>query len=164
MDQHPDLGETNRAHEVGNLAIQVVAECWPQFIENDSGNWLDLHGVDGWLNHVPVQVKADARLSGSGNLYHEKYKRTYEHRNDPLGDPWRISPCWAVNLIVVTHYMAYVISIDAIVRAGIGTRLTQINDTSVGYLIPLDTLEIKTQMPHTHRMEAKKPTLKAPPL
>jgi hypothetical protein len=139
-----------RAHDLGVFAVEIVEELWPGFIENTSGNWLDLHGLDGWLDRVPVQIKADTACARTGNFYHEHYKKTYEGRNDPLSDPWRISPCWAVNLIFVTSFKAYVVSVDAFARAAFGKPLTKILDTSAGFLVPMSEVTIKEEREHRY--------------
>ena len=148
------MWKEGRAHDLGVFAVEIVEELWPGFIENTSGNWLDLHGIDGWLDHVPIQIKADTACARTGNLYHEHYKKTYERRNDPLSDPWRISPCWAVNLIFVTNYKAYVVSVDAFARAAIGRPVTQILPTSIGVLVPMSAVDIKEERDHDHSLDS----------
>ena len=144
----------SKANDLGDFAVSVVKELWPEFIENPSASWLDLHGIDGYLNHVPVQVKADRNIPITGNFYKEHYKKTYEGRTDHQGDPWRITPFYAVNLIFVTSYKAYIVSVDAFARAAIGRPVTQIRPTSIGVLVPMSAVDIKEERDHDHSLDS----------
>ena len=141
-----------RANDLGVFAIKIVQELWPEFVENESGNWLDLHGTDGHLRHAPVQIKADRAMTKTGNFYKEHYKKTYESNRDASLQDWRITPCYAVNLIFVTDYKAYVVSVDAFARAAIGLPVTQIKPTSIGVLVPMSAVDIKEERDHPYSL------------
>ena len=143
-----------RADALGLKAEKICLEIWgDEFIRNESGNWLDLHGLDGWLRHVPVQIKGDRTLAKTKNFYKEHYKKTYETTKDTSLDDWRITPCYAMNLIFVTAYKAYVVSIDAFARGAIGRQVRQIKPTSIGVLVPMSAVDIKEECNHSHSLE-----------
>lgn len=145
--------EGTTANDLGVFAEQVVAELWPDnFVTNTSGNWLDLHGVDGHWHHQPVQIKADRAIPETGNFYKEQYKKTHGTNASPSLKPWRISPCYAEYLIFVTDMKAYVISVDAFAREAIGKRLTQINPTSLGILVPMGAVDICEERDHKYKL------------
>ena len=143
-----------RASDLGRKAEEICLEIWgDEFIRNESGNWLDLHGVDGHLRHAPVQIKGDRTLAKTRNFYKEHYKKTYETKRDTSLDDWRITPCYAVNLIFITAYKAYVVSIDSFARAAIGRQVRQIKDTSIGVLVPMSAVDIKEERTHNHSLK-----------
>ena len=145
--------EGTTANDLGLFAEKIVKELWPEdFVTNESGSWLDLHGVDGHWHHQPVQIKADTAIPETRNFYKEMFKKTHGPNTSPSLKPWRISPCYAEYLIFVTDMKAYVISVDSFAREAIGKRLTQINPTSLGILVPMDTVDIHEERDHEYHL------------
>jgi hypothetical protein len=146
----------SRANSLGKVAVVIVKELWPEFSdvsEYKNATYLDKAGIDGWLNHVPVQIKADRNIAIKGNFYKEHYKKTYENRTVHQGDPWRITPFYAVNLVFITSYKAYIVSVDAFARAAIGRPVTQVLPTSIGVLVPISEVDIQEERDHDHSLD-----------
>lgn len=122
--------------EMGNFGEETAAKLWNvKLVERGSDE--DKSGVDGYLeNGVSVQIKADQKITKTGNLYHEIYEKSIAHSDQT----WRHSPNNAQVIIFVTNGVAYKIATDDLALAEKGLPLTQISETSMGFLLSLDRI------------------------
>ena len=131
--------------KTGQRGVTIARFLWPHLKLVEQGGDEDRRGTDGYgfglFGEEKVQIKFDARIAQSGNVYHEIWEKT-KGRPD---QGWRPSPHDARWFIFVTEGNAWLISTDTLARVEIGLRLTKISETSAGFLIPLSVLEGQCQ-------------------
>ena len=122
--------------KVGEWA-EKIAEYLFSYIKTDIQE--DKNGTNGYLNNKAIQIKGDLEMAKTNNFYKEIFEKTYKT------DTWRNSPYnAAININVTNNYLVIVSEID--VKTTIkeyNIPLRQINETSKGYLIPLNWLNYK---------------------
>lgn len=106
---------------------------WPSLTLTSCGGYEDKNGIDAYDNGKSIQIKYDRMIAETRNIYHEFYEKT---KGKP-DQEWRPSPHQAQIYIFVTQGFAVRISIDYLARAERDLRLILINETSMGFLIPL---------------------------
>mgnify|MGYP003395940977 CR=1 FL=1 len=101
----------------------------------------DRRGTDarsfGLFGNERVQIKFDATIAKSGNLYHELYEKTKGKEQQR----WRVSPHLAEWYIFTTVGMAWLIPVDVMAEVETGLRLTCILKSSIGLLFPFTAVE-----------------------
>ena len=104
----------------------------------ETGGKEDRGGVDGWLGDTPVQLKTDTEIARSGKLYFEILEKT---KGQP-GQHWRPSPVApGATYIFISQGLALRIPSRAYIQAKQGRSMSEVNETSQGYLIPIAILE-----------------------
>ena len=133
--------------EVGRRGAQIARRLWPSIRLLHEGEAEDRNGTDAILGPLRVQIKTDATIARTHNLYVELFEKT-------AGKPqqrWRCSPSKADRYIFVTEGFAVWVDVDrlaaAIAAAG---ELRDISETSIGILVPLNKVEPKTVMSHNY--------------
>ena len=116
----------------GELGEQIATKLWPN-LKLVSDNALNRRGIDAYLEGTPMQIKYDATISKTGNLYHEIYEKDANH---PEQD-WRHSPNTAEMVIFIAGDFAYKVSISDLALAERNLPLIEIKPTSMGFLIPI---------------------------
>jgi hypothetical protein len=121
---------------MGEFGEETAAKLWNvKLVQRGSGE--DRSGIDGYLeNGLSVQIKADQKITKTGNLYHEIYEKTIDRPEQQ----WRHSPNSAQVIIFVTNGVAYKVHTDDLAVAENGLVLTQISETSMGFLLSLDRI------------------------
>ena len=126
------------------MGERIVKTLFPELvvatIHEDKG------GLDGRIGNLTVQVKADQRISQSGNLYHEYWERTHE------GQPWRRSPASVDIFYFITEGFWIDLNANDLAILEVGLTMARIKprgqDTSIGVLIPLS--RVATERRHLH--------------
>jgi hypothetical protein len=151
--------------KLSRFGEKIVKELWPGFHnvkEEANATYLDKKGIDGWLNtfhthsvngQQTVQIKTDTVIAESKNFYKEHYKKTFGTSIPLAAQDWRISPIYADYHIFVTAYKAYIVTVHAFALAAIGRRLTKINDSSIGVLVPMSEVDIKEERDHRYSLD-----------
>ena len=124
---------TNQVDAIGQRAAGTL---WPlRWAEPGAKD--DRKGVDGWMGDTPVQLKTDTEIARSGRLYFEIHEKT---KGQP-GQPWRPSPVVpGTTYIFISLGLALRIPWAAYLQAKQGRSISQVNETSQGYLIPIPSL------------------------
>ena len=121
--------------DVGKRAVRIATQLWDLKLET-GGSDLDKKGMDATMGSRRIQIKGDKRIAETNNLYLELSEKT-PGRED---QPWRHSPCMADDYIFVTNGWAVLVSWNALSKAMIGRAVMKISETSIGLLIPFDSL------------------------
>ncbi len=128
----------------GELGEKIVKELWPDLKLTESGGVDDKNGIDGFLNGKKIQIKYDATIARTGNIYIELYEKTINRAYQE----WRTSKVNADSYIFVTIGNAYLITVNALAEAVKTLSLSgelkcrAISDTSIGFLIPISKIKI----------------------
>lgn len=117
----------------GKLGEHIATKLWVNLKLTSSNDSLNKAGIDGYLDGLPVQIKYDATITKTGNLYHEIYEKS---ANRPEQD-WRHSPNTAKLSIFITEDYAYKVSTHNLAMAERNLSLRQISPTSMGFLVPI---------------------------
>jgi hypothetical protein len=122
--------------DIARFGEDIAVKIWNvKLVERGSDK--DRSGVDGYLdNGLSVQIKADQRITKTGNLYHEIYEKSIGHYEQA----WRHSPNNAQVIIFVTNGVTYKVNTDDLAVAENGLPLTQISETSMGFLLSVDRI------------------------
>lgn len=123
----------------GDLGRAIAKKLWPSITLVDGGSPIDKMGVDAYDGEYALQIKYDATIAKTNNLYHEIYEKSV-NRPDQA---WRNSPHKCDGYIFCTSTFALRVSVDTLAVAQKGRILQQISSTSMGFLIPIDDLSAK---------------------
>lgn len=128
----------------GRLGEMIATNLWPDIVMFPSGGKRDKAGTDAMLHGSSVQIKYDAKIAVTGNLYVEHFEKTVGCE----GQDWRTSPSDADWYIFVTTNKAYRVKTSEIKKASEGKDVKEINSTSRGILIPINSIPITESKAH----------------
>ena len=115
------------------IGRKAAGSLWPIRWAEQGGSD-DRKGIDGWLGDSAVQLKTDTEIARSGKLYFEIHEKT-------KGQPeqhWRPSPSVpGTTYIFISLGLALRIPWSAYIQARQGRSMSEVNETSQGYLIPI---------------------------
>ena len=126
----------------GRIGERIAKNLWPDLVMEHSGGVRDKAGTDATLHGQKVQIKYDARIAISQNLYVEHFEKTTEEQD------WRISPSDADWYIFITTNKAYRVKASEIKIASEGKDAKPISGTSCGILIPINSIPITEVKAH----------------
>lgn len=129
-------GGLNLQRNDGRQAELKATQLWPELRLTPSGGTEDRQGIDGYFNGQAVQIKYDATIAKTGNIYHELWEKSV---NNP-DQEWRHSPGLVDLYIFLTDRFAVMATVNSLALAERDRRLTQISPTSMGFLIPIAEL------------------------
>lgn len=127
---------------IGGMAEKVAKILWPEIELVPSGSEEDFSGIDAYIGTIAIQIKGDGTIAKSEKIFHEIYKKTGEWSSfGESNAQWRWSPSKADVYIFVTRGFAVRVELNDLVRVeahgGRLRELIQINETAIGFLIPL---------------------------
>jgi len=120
------------------MGERIAVNLWPDIKMFATGGSRDKAGTDAMLRGESVQIKYDAKIAITQNLYVEHFEKTVECEDQN----WRTSPSNADWYIFVTTNRAYRVRTSEIKRASFGMEAKEINSTSRGILIPINSIQI----------------------
>ena len=115
----------------GELGRQMAKRLWASINLVENGSPIDKMGVDAYDGNRSIQIKYDETMARTENIYHEIYEKSYP------AQLWRNSPHKCDAYIFCTIGYALRVSQNELTKTEIGRTLTQISETSVGFLIPI---------------------------
>ena len=124
----------------GAMGERIARIIFPALVRTDKIE--DHQGIDGYLDGLSVQIKADERIAMSRNLYHEYWEKSYKQ------EPWRRSVAPVDLFLFITDGLWVMLYAHGLAKLEKGKKLTEIHPTSMGIKIPLCEVAIQAIHPH----------------
>lgn len=127
---------------IGRRAERIAYRIWPDLCPITPGSRHDMAGEDARSGTgLIVQIKADQRADGTGNLCWELAKRSGEWSGYGKGTEWHMSPCSAHEYIFVSTENAYRVSVEELIGAVMRNKQRPVHtETSFFFLVKIDSL------------------------